>query len=138
MRLRVSVRRLLVFIALFAVLCYWIERPRQVANQFVNALYAKDRIALGRLRALDARNDEMLEVLSNSSSFASAQPGGRRFVDFVKGEYPVLFVIDGAGNLPDFQGIAVASWFCIQFEYVVREPGLRTARPGKALPNKKD
>ena len=49
MRVRFSLRGLLIVTALLAAFCYWRDRPRQIANQFVAAFESKDRVTLNRL-----------------------------------------------------------------------------------------
>jgi hypothetical protein len=42
MKLRFSVRRLLLLTACVAVICWWLDRPRQLANAFAAAVEAGD------------------------------------------------------------------------------------------------
>lgn len=43
MKLRFSLRKLLLLTACLAAFCYWRDRPRQIADRFVAAVDARDR-----------------------------------------------------------------------------------------------
>lgn len=67
----------------------------------------------------------MFDVLENAASDGTGLQDGQTFSDWVKGNYYVLFMIDGAGNLPNFQGLAVASSQGIEILDVARSGGIR-------------
>jgi hypothetical protein len=124
MRPRFSLRGVLILTAIVAVFCGWRDRPRQVAKRFVAALEAKDQAALERLIVDHARFERMLRILQNAASEGTAQREGQTFAEWLKGQCRVQFTIDGAGNLPDFQGLATAFSTSVAIQSVARSGGI--------------
>ena len=106
MKLRFSLRGLLLMTACLAVFLYWRDRPRQIANRFVAAIEAGD-YALANSLFVAGYDDTKKLVEGDSDAEFWAERLQQSGFDWLRGECRATFV--GKGTAFGVDGVAVAT-----------------------------
>jgi hypothetical protein len=108
MRPRISLRGLLILTALLAAFCYWRNRPRQIASQFVAAIEAGDYAFADTLVVDDDGTFSMRECAGPAGEFWIVRVP-QTSTDWLNGQCRITFVGKGSAFGVDGTVAATAS-----------------------------